>query len=111
MTAAARDRSARRPEGDATSRPASGKLHIADLVRARVARDDEPGMASTAVVPKLLVQAGRVVAQIDVVVESLRGVAPRGIGSAHRGVTEIGELVVSARTAIDRKSTRLNSSH
>jgi len=56
------------------SQPAPvGELSVADLVRARVARDHEPVAAAAAMIPELLMEAGRIVAQVDIVVERARG--------------------------------------
>src|SRR5436190_23588760 len=101
MTAAACGRSARPAPDDARSRLGPvGKLYIADLMHARVACHDEPRAASTAVIPELLMNAGRIVAQINVIVERLACAGRRRIGPPHGRVAEIGELVVSARTAV-----------
>src|SRR5262245_23712073 len=101
MPAACLGRSVRRTRVDARrSQPAPvGKLHVTDLVRAGVAGDDEPAAAAAAVVPELPVQARGIVAQIDVVDERARGVGRIRVGTAYRAVTQIGELLVAARTA------------
>src|SRR5687768_18592435 len=69
-------------------------------MRARVARHHQPRMTAAAVVPEFLMNAGGVVAQIDVVVERLARIGCRRIGPPYGRVTQVGELVVSARAAI-----------
>ena len=55
-------------------------------------------LAAAAVIPELAMNAGRIVAQIDVVIERRGGVRRSRIGALHRRVTQIGELVIAARS-------------
>ena len=57
-------------------------------------------MAAGRVIPKLALRAARIVAQVDVFDEFLRGVRAGRIRAHWRGVTQIGELLVAAFAAI-----------
>ena len=73
-------RSWRGAAGSDAERPRLERLDAEDLVIARVAGDHEPGLAG-AVVPKLAMGPGRVVAKIDVGREALERVRRLRIGT------------------------------
>src|SRR6185312_11793406 len=69
-------------------------------MRGDVARHRKPGMAARAVMPVLLMQSGRIVAEIDVIDPVLLGRRVEALRASDRGVAAIGELFQRPFTAI-----------
>jgi hypothetical protein len=59
----------------------------------RIAMHNEPGSIAMLVKPQLMMQPGRIIALVDIVVEIIQGIRVLPIGSIEQcGVTEIREL-------------------
>src|SRR5680860_119134 len=69
-------------------------------MRGDIAGHHEPGMAARAVMPMLLVQPRRIVAQIDVVDPSIARSRLEALRPRDRGIAAIGELFERPLTAI-----------
>src|SRR5436853_346938 len=68
------------------------RLHRADGMVARIARHNQPSLASAAMVPELAVRSGGIVAQIDVFEEPFGRVRRVRIGARCVGVAEKSEF-------------------
>src|SRR5262245_45168890 len=69
-------------------------------MRGDVARDHEPSMAALAVMPVLLVQSGRIIAEIDVIDPGLLCGGIEALRPSHGRVTTISEFLERPLTAI-----------
>ena len=81
------------------------KPHSANFTReiswvAHVARHTKPAAAPGRMIPNIRLRAGKIVAQIDVIVKGAFRVGRRRVGPLLRGIAAIGEFLGVARAAI-----------
>ena len=74
-------------------RHVTGKFNAADVVGQGVAGDHQPGPVALFVIPQLPMFTGRIVTQVQIVVECLRRLRRQAIGTLQQTcITEVDEL-------------------